>query len=200
MIADPTRAAVVHEARTWIGTPFHHQARVKGAGVDCLGLVWGTGETCAVMPAVSATDAKPFWRFYGRRPNPAVMRECLAKFLVEIPRDQVQPGDMADAIDLAQFYLSEASRLASAALVSAEIDRAEALRVWLVERWHHSEITVRDVVNRGPNPLRYSPPARAALGILQSHGWIVPLDPGTVVRGAARAEAWRIVKGPGDVV
>ena len=95
MIADPTRAAVVHEARTWIGTPFHHQARVKGAGVDCLGLVWGTGETCAVMPAVSATDAKPFWRFYGRRPNPSVMRECLAKFLVEIPRDQVQPGDMA---------------------------------------------------------------------------------------------------------
>ena len=30
------RAAVVTEAKTWIGTPFHHAARVRGAGVDCL--------------------------------------------------------------------------------------------------------------------------------------------------------------------
>src|SRR3954454_10152249 len=33
------RAAVVTEAETWIGTPFHHAARVKGAGVDCLMLL-----------------------------------------------------------------------------------------------------------------------------------------------------------------
>lgn len=33
------RAAVVAEAKTWIGTPFHHAARVKGAGVDCLMLL-----------------------------------------------------------------------------------------------------------------------------------------------------------------
>jgi cell wall-associated NlpC family hydrolase len=29
------RAAIVAEARTWLGTPWHHAARVKGAGVDC---------------------------------------------------------------------------------------------------------------------------------------------------------------------
>jgi len=29
------RAAVVAEARRWIGTPYHHQADVLGAGVDC---------------------------------------------------------------------------------------------------------------------------------------------------------------------
>lgn len=32
-----TGAAIVAEARTWLGTPFHHQGRVKGAGVDCVG-------------------------------------------------------------------------------------------------------------------------------------------------------------------
>lgn len=58
----------------------------------------------------------------------------------------------------------------------------------------------RDVVRLGPNPLRESPKARAALGILEKHGWLVRLDPGTVVRGAARTEAWRIVKGDGHVV
>jgi len=29
------RAAVIAEARSWIGTPWHHRARVKGHGVDC---------------------------------------------------------------------------------------------------------------------------------------------------------------------
>jgi len=118
----------------------------------------------------------------------------------DLAAPEVQPGDMVDAINLAQFYLSEASRLASAALVSAEIDQAEALRRWLLQGWQESDVLVRDVVRLGPNALRESPKARAALGILEKHGWIVPLDPGTVVRGAARKEAWRIVKGSGDVV
>ena len=38
----------------------------------------------------------------------------------DLDAHQVQPSDMADAITLAQFYLSEASRLASASTVSAE--------------------------------------------------------------------------------
>jgi hypothetical protein len=112
----------------------------------------------------------------------------------------VQAGDMADAIDLAQFYLSEASRLASAATVSAEIDRAEALRRWLLESWPEPEIMARDVVRLGPNPLRESPRARAALGVLEKHGWLVTLEPGTVVRGMARKEAWSIAGKAGHVV
>lgn len=113
---------------------------------------------------------------------------------------QVQPDDMASGIVLAQFYLAEASRLASAALVSSEIDKAEKLRRWLLESWPHPEITVRDVVRRGPNVLRESPKARAALGILEKHGWLALMDAGTVVRGAARAEAWAMVRGSSDVV
>ena len=118
----------------------------------------------------------------------------------DLQAPKVEACDMADAIDLAQFYLSEASRLASAALVSAEIDRADALRKWLLESWPHAEITVRDVVRLGPNSLRESPKARVALCILEKHGWLTPLEAGTVVRGAARAEAWAIVRGAGHVV
>jgi hypothetical protein len=44
---------------------------------------------------------------------------------------EVSPADMADAIDLAQHYLREAARLADAATVSAETDKAEKLRRWL---------------------------------------------------------------------
>ncbi len=113
---------------------------------------------------------------------------------------EVQPSDMADGITLAQFYLSEASRLASAATVSAEIDTAENLRRWLLESWTEPEVLVRDVVQLGPRRLRETPKARAALSVLEKHGWLVRLNAGAVVRGAARAEAWRIVRSDGDVV
>ena len=34
-------AVVVAAARGWIGTPYVHQASVRGAGADCLGLIRG---------------------------------------------------------------------------------------------------------------------------------------------------------------
>lgn len=35
------RSAIVAEARRWIGTPYRHQATLRGVGCDCLGLVRG---------------------------------------------------------------------------------------------------------------------------------------------------------------
>lgn len=67
---------------------------------------------------------------------------------------RVEPPTMADAITLAQFYLTEALRLSEAATVSVEIERADALRVWLLEGWGHPDVTVRDIVQNGPNALR----------------------------------------------
>lgn len=95
----PLRQRVIAEARSWANprTPFQHQQRLKGprGGVDCLGLIWGVGEKAEVMDPVTDAQARPFWRFYGRRPNPPVMKACLAKFLVEISADQAAPGDLA---------------------------------------------------------------------------------------------------------
>ena len=112
----------------------------------------------------------------------------------------VQAVEMANGVALAQFYLGEASRLANAANVSAEVDRAEKLRRWMLDRFGESELVLRDVVRDGPNPLRDGPKAKAAIKLLVEYGWLVPLDPGTVVRGSARREAWRIVRGRADVV
>jgi NlpC/P60 family putative phage cell wall peptidase len=47
---------IVAEARRWIGTPYLHQASVRGAGTDCLGLLRGVwravlGTEPEVMPA-----------------------------------------------------------------------------------------------------------------------------------------------------
>ena len=114
---------------------------------------------------------------------------------------EVTEGDMADAISLAQFYLAEAARLSDGAKVSAEIERAEALRKWLVERWTEPDILLRDVMHDCPNrALREGPKARAAIALLVQYGWLVALDPQTVVRGIPRKEAWRIVRGGGGHV
>ena len=32
------------EARSWLGTPYHHMGRVKGVGVDCGQLIWAIFE------------------------------------------------------------------------------------------------------------------------------------------------------------
>ena len=100
MAALELRDAVIAEARDWLGSEFHHQARLKKSadgpgGVDCLSLVWAVGEAVKVMAPVTKQQAAPFWRFYGRRPNPPKMRECLSRFLVELsPEVTPIPGDI----------------------------------------------------------------------------------------------------------
>ena len=34
------REELIAEARTWLGTPYHPEGRIKGVGVDCGGLVY----------------------------------------------------------------------------------------------------------------------------------------------------------------
>ena len=58
----------------------------------------------------------------------------------DLDAGEVSAQDMAHAITLAQFYLSEAARLAEAATVSVEIERAEKLRKWLQESWGEADM------------------------------------------------------------
>jgi hypothetical protein len=116
----------------------------------------------------------------------------------DLNAEEVDLDAMEWGIRLAEYYLGEAARLADAAAVTGEIDRAERLRRWLLDTWPHAEILPSEVVRHAPiRALRESPAARAALGILERHGWLVPLEPGTVVRGAPRKEGWRVVRGAG---
>lgn len=44
-----SREAVVAEARTWLGTPYHHDARVKGHGVDCAQFILWTFSNAGII-------------------------------------------------------------------------------------------------------------------------------------------------------
>ena len=57
-------ARAVAIARDWLGTPYQHQASVRGAGTDCLGLLRGiwrglSGAEPEVIPAYTSDWSEP---------------------------------------------------------------------------------------------------------------------------------------------
>ena len=63
-IVSAQRQAVIAEAESWIGTPFHHAARVKGAGVDCLMLLAEVYEHAGVTGRVEPPFYVPDWHLH----------------------------------------------------------------------------------------------------------------------------------------
>lgn len=113
----------------------------------------------------------------------------------DLDAPEVAGETMAHGITLAGYYLGEAARLSDAAIVSAEVEKAEALRKWLLANWPHNDVLPGDVLQRAPiRALRESPAARSAITMLAKHGWLIALPEGTEVRGKARKEAYRIVR------
>ncbi|MEQ1712282.1 MAG: NlpC/P60 family protein [Hyphomicrobium sp.] len=82
---------VVRAVRGWIGTPYHHQASVKGVGTDCLGLVrgvWREIHGCeAEMPPAYSRD-------WAEADGRETMIEAARRHLVEIEPDAAGPGDV----------------------------------------------------------------------------------------------------------
>ena len=58
------RAAVVAEARRWLGTPYHHAARVRGAGVDCAMLPAAVYRTAGLIPDFTIERYPPDWHLH----------------------------------------------------------------------------------------------------------------------------------------
>lgn len=46
------RAEIAAEAMRWLGTAYHHHARIQGVGVDCAQLLCAVYEACGVAPHV----------------------------------------------------------------------------------------------------------------------------------------------------
>lgn len=59
------RAAIVAEAYSWLRTPYHHQARVKGAGVDCVWLLIEVFRTTGIVaPGFDPGNYSGEWYFH----------------------------------------------------------------------------------------------------------------------------------------
>lgn len=88
----PLAADAVRIARTWIGTPYIHQASVKGAGCDCLGLLRGVWREVRGAEPEEAPAYSPDWAEAG---GSETLYRALARHLTEIAPAALAPGDIA---------------------------------------------------------------------------------------------------------
>lgn len=58
------RAAVLIEARRWLGTPWHHRGRVLGAGVDCAMLAAEVFHAAGLIERVQPEDYPAQWHLH----------------------------------------------------------------------------------------------------------------------------------------
>lgn len=87
------RQAVVAEAHTWVGTPYHAHARVKGAGggVDCVHLLCAVYEVAGLLPPIDPGFYSVQWHL--NHSDELYLQGLGGRGLVIT--DAPQPGDMA---------------------------------------------------------------------------------------------------------
>jgi NlpC/P60 family putative phage cell wall peptidase len=81
----------VEQARTWIGTPYVHQASTKGAGTDCLGLLRGVWrEVLGAEPC----DVPPYTADWDEAVAGEVLTEAAQRWLRRKSVRDAEPGDV----------------------------------------------------------------------------------------------------------
>lgn len=82
-----TRAEIVAEARSWLGTPYHHQARLKGVGVDCAGLLIGVARNLGMVPPDMDVSNYP------RQPDGVSLLAACDRWMQRVDLRDLLPGD-----------------------------------------------------------------------------------------------------------
>lgn len=76
-------------ARSWIGTPYHNMAAVKGRGADCIGLIRGLWvEIHGTEPEVP--HYTPRWS--ARNKGEETLLKAAGQYLTSVPADTRGPG------------------------------------------------------------------------------------------------------------
>lgn len=85
------RSSILAEARDWIGTPYRHQASVKRAGCDCLGLVRGVWRA---LYGQEPEEAPPYTPDWAEREGCETLLEAARRHMCEIAPEAAAPGDV----------------------------------------------------------------------------------------------------------
>ncbi len=98
-MADITQDELIAQARTWLGTKYHHQGRLKKSkrgdgGADCLGLVIGVIHELNILDANGKPLAEADEFNYSMYPEQGRLVRSISKHLKEVPIDKMQVGDL----------------------------------------------------------------------------------------------------------
>jgi len=84
------RNQIVAEAKSWLGTPYHHQAAIKRVGCDCIGLLKGIYAAFGGVIDLPA-DYSPSWHVHRAEER---LRDGLRRYGAEVPLLSARPGDI----------------------------------------------------------------------------------------------------------
>lgn len=89
--AEQLGALIDAEARSWLNTPYHHLARVKGHGVDCIQLVIGIAEN-----VFSDHIETPYYpaQWHMNQKGRQLLLDEVVKYCDNVADDIVQKGDV----------------------------------------------------------------------------------------------------------
>jgi len=82
-------ARVIAAAREWLGTPYQHQASLKGVGCDCLGLLRGVWRDVLGEEPERPTSYSPSWAEAGGAES---LLEAAQRHLIPCRDWEVAPG------------------------------------------------------------------------------------------------------------
>ena len=85
--ADATRVIAI--ARSWLGTPYHDQASLRGVGCDCLGPARGVWRE-VVGP--EPFPIPPYSRDWGETGPREVLADGARRMMIEVPTSEAGPG------------------------------------------------------------------------------------------------------------
>ncbi|MCB1412590.1 MAG: C40 family peptidase [Xanthobacteraceae bacterium] len=127
-----TRASLVAEARDWIGTPYRHQASVKGVGCDCLGLVRGVWRACIGDEPEKPSPYAPDW---AEARGEETLARAAFRHLVPVARDDIGAGDVLLFRWRAGFIAKHVAIAASATHMIHAHDGAAVCEIALAPWW-----------------------------------------------------------------
>ncbi len=86
---DPRRQQLIDEARTWLNTPWHHEGKIKGAGVDCGQILIEIYVNCGLIERPTVASYPRDWALHKKEERylTIVERYC---HQVDVP----EPGDI----------------------------------------------------------------------------------------------------------
>ncbi len=90
-MSSPTRDAVVAAAIGWIGTPYRHQASLKGVGSDCLGLVRGVWREVYGAEPEAVPAYTPDW---AEAAGSETLATAAGRHMTALAIDAARPGDL----------------------------------------------------------------------------------------------------------
>jgi cell wall-associated NlpC family hydrolase len=89
------RQTICEEALSWLGTPWHHMQRCKGAGVDCIQMIGAIGLTCGYLTLEQLKSVPYYSAQWHLHKNQEKLLDTLRLFgFTEVSLEAKQPGDI----------------------------------------------------------------------------------------------------------